>query len=277
MTDPVLSERDLMALVDRLLLEQGRIDPLEVLLAAGLLAYPDYEAWRLGQAIDLSLHLRVEHEAAAALLQRTATIARALRLVAEPLRHTTWGEPVQPLRVSGHLALIRACGEIYVPTKDRPQLDLFQDNRALVLEEDLVRALAERRTETALRALRNLTVLDPDHRHLPNFLHLIQIIDQAPDALTPEVRLRELVALCPLAERLLGHRARDFLCPPLGSAGCNPVRASLRPWEPWAPCRPGAGEGRGLGWGAGGGGGRSRLAESPDPGAHPRRGLSPCP
>ena len=96
------------------------IDPLEVLLAAGLLAYPDYEAWRLGRGPDLGLALRVGPEAAVDLLQRAAAFARALRLVPEPLSHTTWGEPVRPLRVSGHLALIRACGEAQVPAADRP-------------------------------------------------------------------------------------------------------------------------------------------------------------
>ena len=263
MTGPILSERDLMALVDRLLLEQGRIDPLEVLLAAGLLAYPDYEAWRLGRAVDLGLALRVEPAAAVDLLQRAATIARALRLVAEPLRHTTWGEPVQPLRVSGHLALIRACGEGYVTATDRPQLDLFQDNRALVLEQDLVRALAERRPETALRALRDLTTLDPDHRHLPDFLHLIQIIDQAPDALTPEVRLRELAAVRPLAERLLGHRARDFLAPLWAALGANLSGHAFNPGNPGlhaAPALARAGD-----WG----GARAAVEADPDWQRHP--------
>ena len=232
MPDGVLSDRDLMALVDRLLLEQGRVDPLEVLLAAGLLAYPDYEAWRLGRGPDLGLALRVGPEAAVDLLQRAAAFARALGLVPEPLSHTTWGEPVRPLRVSGHLALSRACGEAQVPAADRLQLDLFQDNRALVLEQDLVRALAERRPEAALRALRDLSDLDPDHRHRPGFLHLIQIIDQATGTLTPEVRLLELEAVCPLAERLLGHRARDFLAPLWAALG---VALSGCAFDPSAP------------------------------------------
>ena len=93
MTDPILSDRDLTALVDRILLEQGRVDPLEVLLGAGLLAYPDYEAWRLGRAADLGLALRVAPQAAADLLARAAAFARALRLAPEPLVHSTWGEP----------------------------------------------------------------------------------------------------------------------------------------------------------------------------------------
>jgi len=44
----LLSNNALGSLADRLLLEQGRLDPLELLLAADLLAYEDYEAWRMG-------------------------------------------------------------------------------------------------------------------------------------------------------------------------------------------------------------------------------------
>ena len=41
-----LSQKGIQGLVDRLLLEQGRIDPFELLLASGLLAYEDYDDWR---------------------------------------------------------------------------------------------------------------------------------------------------------------------------------------------------------------------------------------
>ena len=54
----LLSDKDLGALVDRLLLEQGRLDPLELLLAADVLAYEDYEAWRMGQRPGIQSALR---------------------------------------------------------------------------------------------------------------------------------------------------------------------------------------------------------------------------
>ena len=51
-TSPMSELPDRKALttqVDRLLLQQGRLDPLELLLALELLPYEDYQAWRLGR------------------------------------------------------------------------------------------------------------------------------------------------------------------------------------------------------------------------------------
>jgi|GEM_PF-3050322 len=42
--DNLLPDNALRSLADRLLLEQGRLDPLELLLADNLPAYADYEA-----------------------------------------------------------------------------------------------------------------------------------------------------------------------------------------------------------------------------------------
>ena len=52
-TNRLPSDKELKTLVDRLLLEQGRLDPLELLLAADLLDYQDYEAWRMGRKPDI--------------------------------------------------------------------------------------------------------------------------------------------------------------------------------------------------------------------------------
>jgi hypothetical protein len=55
-TSPMSELPDRKALttqVDRLLLQQGRLDPLELLLALELLPYEDYQAWRLGRRANL--------------------------------------------------------------------------------------------------------------------------------------------------------------------------------------------------------------------------------
>jgi len=207
-----LPERDLRALVDRLLLEQGRLDPLELLLAADLLAYADYEAWRLGRRADLQGALVVDPAQAAELLERAAAYARAQRLTATPLVHRGWGAGSGSLHIGDQGALARACAFAYAPPADRPQLDLFQDSSTLLLEDDIARALAERRGDQARELVARLMRQAPGHRHLRGFLRLIQACDSAGQA-GAEERLRELEAIEPLARALLGHRERDFLAP----------------------------------------------------------------
>ena len=168
-----------------------------------------------------------------------------------------------PLRVSAWPDLARICAEGFAPATERPQLDLFQDNRALVLEQDIVRALTERRPDAALRAVRDLTILDPDHRRLADYLHLIQILDQCPGPLNPEARLRELDAVGPLAERLLRHRARDLLAPlwaALGGALADRAFDAAAPRLHAAPSLARAGD-----WG----GARAAVEAQPDWRRHP--------
>jgi hypothetical protein len=206
------SDREVEALVDRLLLELGRLDPLELLLAADLLPYEDYEAWRMGRKPEIQAALRVAPGDAAELLECAARYARGQKLAETPLEHRGWGGLDVALRIGSHASLVRGCAASFAPPPDRPQLDLFQDSSALLLEEEIGRALAERRTERAREMVARLMAQDSGHPRLHGFLRLIQTIDDA-GALSPKVRLRELEAIEPLARELLGHRSRDFLAP----------------------------------------------------------------
>lgn len=114
MNEP-LPDRDLLALVDRLLLEQGRLDPFELLLAAGLLAYQDYEAWRMGRMPDIQGALSVAPGEAAGLLERAAAYARGQKLAATSLEHNGWGGLDQPLRIGTDAGLIRGCAAAFAP------------------------------------------------------------------------------------------------------------------------------------------------------------------
>jgi hypothetical protein len=228
-----MSEKELTALVDGLVLEQGRLDPLELLLAAEALAYDDYEAWRLGRVPDLQPLLRLPPEEAADLLVRAATYVRAQGFAATPLSHLGWGPRPQPLVIGPHQGLARVCAEILTPATERPQLDLFLDTRVLVLESRVCDALAGRRPAEALAATRDLLAAGPDNRHLQDFLRLIQALEIDQDApQAPAARLAELKAIEPLARNLLGHRARDLLAPLW--AGLAESMAG-RPFDPAAP------------------------------------------
>ncbi|MEA3276304.1 MAG: hypothetical protein U9Q81_13645 [Pseudomonadota bacterium] len=211
MNDP-LSDKDLSFLADRLLLEQGRLDPLELFLAAELLSYDNYEAWRLGRVPDLQGLLDLPPQEAADLLERAAVYARAQGLAATTLEHRAWGGRDQTLRIGAHAGLIRGCSTAFAPPADRHQLDLFHDSTGLLLEEEIRQSLAERNTEAARETVARLMKHDSRHRQLRGFLRLIQAIDET-GSLNAKTRLRELEAVEPLARELLGYRARDYLAP----------------------------------------------------------------
>jgi hypothetical protein len=227
----VCSDRELGVHVDRLLLEQGRLDPLELLLALDLLPYADYEAWRLGRRPDLQCALRADPIQVAELLERAATYARAQGLAATPLEHHGWGDLPGPLQIGHHAGLVQACAAAQVPPPDRRQLDLFQDSSAQLLAGEIGQALAERRTDQARALVARLMRQDPRHRHLRGFLRLIQALDLVGTA-DPRGRLQELESITPLARALLGHRDRDLLAP-LWVALAESI--AERPFDPRTP------------------------------------------
>jgi hypothetical protein len=82
--DPAdLSPERLARLTEQLMLEQQGLDPLELLLTIGALAYPDYEAWRMGRRPELQSALRLPVADIVTLLQRAAAQAAAAGLLAE--------------------------------------------------------------------------------------------------------------------------------------------------------------------------------------------------
>ncbi|MFB1487570.1 MULTISPECIES: hypothetical protein [unclassified Thiocapsa] len=209
-----IPDHTLRPLVDRLLLEQGRLDPLELLLAADLLGYEDYVAWRTGHRSELQGALRAAPEAVAGFLDEAGAYARGQKLMAVALEHTAWGDREHPLSIGPHAGLSRACALAHAPPPERCQLDLFQDSTATLLEEDVRTALVEHRTDRARDQVARLMHHEPRHPRLGGFLRLIQTIDDADAsgrAGRVEERWRELEEVGPLAGQLLGHRARDFL------------------------------------------------------------------
>ncbi|RKT47389.1 hypothetical protein [Thiocapsa rosea] len=210
----LIPDHALRPLVDRLLLEQGRLDPLELLLAADLLAYEDYAAWRTGRRSELQGTLRAAPEVVADFLEEAGAYARRQKLVAVALEHTAWGDRERPLCIGPDAELTRACALSYAPPPERCQLDLFQDSTAVLLEEDVRTALVEHRIDRARDQVARLMHREPGHPRLGGFLRLIQALDDADASVhggRVEERWHELEEIGPLAGQLLGHRARDFL------------------------------------------------------------------
>jgi hypothetical protein len=237
MGDPHASRpaTDCHALVDQLLLEQGRVEPLELLLAADLLAYEDYEAWRLGQRRDLEGALQIAPEEAAELLNWAADYARGQRLASSVLEYRGWGAADQLLSIGSHAALAAACALAFAPPADRAQLDLFQDSSAALAEQAICCALSERRAETARQQVTHLMQKDPRHPRLGGYLRLIQAIDESADGERverPEARLDDLEEVERLARQILGQRARDFVAPLWAAVA---TQFSGRPFDPACP------------------------------------------
>jgi hypothetical protein len=243
-------DKERKALGDRLLLEQGRLDPFELLLAAELLGYEDYEAWCTGRRQDVQGALRGAPDEVAELLERAGAYATDQRLAVTPLEHRAWGPLEAALRVGDRATLVRACAKAFAPSPDRIQPDLFQGSIALVLEEEIRRALAERRSDRAREQVVLLMRQDPRGRRLRGFLRLIQLIDDS-ERQSSDERLAGLLALEPLARELLGPGDRDFLTPLWTALGESPRGRTFDPAAPqlhasfaWARAGRGPGAGR---------------------------------
>lgn len=207
--------------VEYLMLEQQRYDPLELLLSTGILAYSDYEAWRLGQRHELQSALRLGLREVLELLRQAAQQALSAGLLAKAAEHRRWGEGVDnapSLVVGPDAALCRALGCVYEPPPRDRQLDLFYDSGAVAMEQRLSEALLEQRLDAARAAYAELSRRRPDTPKLTDWSRLLAALDDtapAPAACLTAQQLRlkldQLAAVAPLAHRLLGPRARDCL------------------------------------------------------------------
>lgn len=234
MSEPI-TDRELAATVDRLLLEQGRVDPFELLIALDLLAYADYDAWRMGARGEIQTALALPAAEVVELLERAGGYARGQGLEAIALGHQGWGGLDQALTIGAHPGLARELTRGFEPPAERHQLDLFQDSGALLAEEETRCALAERRLDAARDAFGRLLQLAPPGRDLSGFLRLIQAAEAlgTPAAgARPAQRLAELESAESLARRLLGRHARDFMSP-LWSVFAESLAG--RPFEPREP------------------------------------------
>jgi hypothetical protein len=213
-----LDPDSLPRLVEQLILEQQRYEPLELLLATGILAYPDYEAWRSGRRASLQGALRLALADTLALLRRADAQARAAGLVAAPADHRRWGEEPAPLEIGPSTDLSQALAIRYSPPPERRQLDLFYDSASVALEERLRDAVLARRFGAARQVCDKLSERDPAHSRLADWWRLIDLLESSPGKNKPQSpeadvarRLRDIDSIAPIADRLLDHGARDCL------------------------------------------------------------------
>ena len=231
----MLDRKALTAQVDRLLLQQGRLDPLELLLALDLLSYEDYQDWRLGRRASLQDALSSQPAAIAALLEQAMAYARGQGLKPTPLKHRGWGGHDVVLHIGTNQALNQACASALEPAADRCQLDLFHDSHELLLETGIRDALARHRLADARDRLAELMHHNPRHGQLRGYLQLLQVADEGGQEDVDEAasaRLEVLDGIEPLARDLLGHQARDFLSALWAELAQRLARASFDPASP---------------------------------------------
>jgi hypothetical protein len=218
-TDPNrLDPHKLVGLVERLILEQQRLEPIELLLAFGVLAYPDYEAWRLGQRASLQDALRLPLADTLALLRQATEQARAAGLIAGPVEYRRWGDDPVPLDPGPSRELQRALATLHAPPPARRQLDLFYDSASVVLEQALREAVLARRFSAAREAADKLQRRDPEHARVRDWRRLIDYFERTshvpsakPCQADAAALLKDIDAITPVAVALLGAQARDYL------------------------------------------------------------------
>lgn len=207
-------EREVKEWVDRLLLEQGSYQPVELLLAGGWLDYADYDAWRGGGGEPLAALLFGDPARLGERLERAAAYARALKLEAEAPELRGWGGGA-PLRHADDPAFDRLLRTRYRPAAGRAQLDLFFDGGSTTLVNGIAHALAGRDRGEAERQLAQLRRSDPGHARLGELERLVEAAAEAERPVAdPAAELERLERrIAPLADGLLGGNARHFLAP----------------------------------------------------------------
>ncbi|VUD68984.1 hypothetical protein TDB9533_04347 [Thalassocella blandensis] len=191
---------------------------LDWLLSENIIAYHDYENWRYGKIDVLQENAGLSEKA----LQNTRTqmqkISQSLGLEADQQELHCWDKTqAKLLKFSSNTQIHHAVTAHWMRSQDIPQMDLFMDNTAVVVENTLHHALSARDFSEAQKLLTQLTALNAKHAKLGVYRDLIlygEYIAKVEniDAADIEAELDGLaLEVTPLAKEALGMNARDFL------------------------------------------------------------------
>ena len=204
--------------VDNYVSQHGQFCVLDWLVAEDLIPYSDYEAWRYGQVKNLDVYLALSAEDVEILVQQAHLNCKKLKLVSEPQTFYRWGGTHQlQLVASLNAGLDKALSASWMSPQDVPQMDLFLNNSATVIENQVLDCLANRQFVEAQKMLLQLTGLNASHKKLGAYQDLINygLHMCASPAIEPDVLEAEFYGLkrevVPLAKELLRAKQRDFL------------------------------------------------------------------
>lgn len=204
--------------IDQHISQQGNFCLIDWLLSDNLLHYSSYESWRYGQLEYLDDSFLLENISLSELLVAAQTHCQSLGLQSQSHVFYRWGG-------QHHVGLVASKNDKYhqqltqqwLRPQDLPQLDLFMDNTAIIVENALREALSGRRFDHAQQQLHRLIELNPEHLRLGGYQDMInyglhmqdnEVIDE--QAFKIELQGLQQEAL-PLAQEVLGGQARDYL------------------------------------------------------------------
>lgn len=204
--------------IDQHLTRQGNFCLIDWLLVQNILLYPHYEAWRYGKQAHLDDALQIDHVSLQALLSDVENHCNALGLCSETQDFHHWGsERPNLLSASKNRDTHHQFTRQWLKPQDRPQLDLFMDNAAVVAENHLCGALAGRQFDLAGEHLNILAELNAQHPQLGGYRdlinygqHMLANSQMEAEQITTELNGLQQEVL-PLAVEILGQSARDYL------------------------------------------------------------------
>ncbi len=204
--------------IDSYISQHGQFCLLDWLLAENLITYTNYEAWRYGDIEYLDERISLSAEELTKLMSQSYSNCTKLKLDSEPQVYYQWaGEYQKQLSISNNRGIDNALAASWISSKDAPQMDLFMDNTATIVENQVVDRLANRDFQLAEKALQQLSELNSAHKKLGGYrdlinygLHITATATIAQEALCAEFDgVNNEVA--PLAKELLGAKQRDYL------------------------------------------------------------------
>ncbi len=211
-------DKELIHTVDQLIIDTACYQPVELLLRLNLLAYADYEQWRMGKIQHLSDILSHNKEEIIQNLDDAAFYARSLNLIPEPVI-------IQPWEQSDRTQILSLCPENsvfcnnlsnqYIRKEDNDQMDLFFDNQSLTIIKELKQALISRNIKVASRQFQALYQTDPEHEFFqPAKLLLDALVNAIEEEPVTDISAEMhylLNDLKPLAQKSLSGQERDYM------------------------------------------------------------------
>ena len=220
--------KHLISEVDQLIMNTGSYQAIDLLLQLGILPYAEYEQWRMGKIHYLSDTFNGRPEAVNHLLEEADAYVQSLKMQSEPIQLQQWEANADPVDIGktgyekNNLQFCPANSVFnnklsvqYHRETNIAQMDLFFDNRSLVVVNELKRALISRNIRTANQKLQELYNTDPEHElFIPakNLLDaLVNALEEEPITDTEQEMLYLLAELKPLAEKTLSGQERDYM------------------------------------------------------------------
>lgn len=207
-----------LSAVDEFVARNGQFTLLDWLLEQNHLGYADYESWRYGALPTLDKTLALSAEELNQLCEQAQTHCTMLKLASEQQQWYGWGgEHLKPLKVLQDEQKNSLFDVRWLPAQDLPQMDLFMDNSAIIAENRLVDAMANRQFANAASELQKLSQLNSAHPKLGGYQDLINYGEhmQEPTPIDSADVQAEIAGLesevVPLASELLGNKKRDYL------------------------------------------------------------------